>query len=160
MPGAGGPRVILGVGFWAQQEYFGILPGPDGTKIFRPILKSLPDQPPPPNAFQSWTWSYNLNLIGQDRLPTGEQIFDLVPSQKFPPEQVQLHSWRWSYNLNLIGKDRMLVGEQVYDLTPSQRPPEQIQLHAWQWSYNLNLIGKDRMAAGEQLYDRPTLPIP
>jgi len=104
---------------------------------------------------RDWGWSYNFNLVGKDRLPTGEQVFDLAPGQK-PPEQVQLHSWQWVYNLNLIGKDALVTGEQVYDLPP--RDPREVR--TWTWQYNLNLIAKDRLPTGAVFWDRPTLPIP
>jgi hypothetical protein len=77
MPGGtGGPHRIQGVGFWAQKPFYNIAPYNPGPFIFRPPLKGLPEQPFPPNAFQSWTYSYNLNLIGRDRFPTGEAIYD------------------------------------------------------------------------------------
>jgi hypothetical protein len=221
--GRGGPRVISGVGFWAQQQYFGVF-GPDGSKIFRPILRSLPeawayppanafqfwtynlltntlaplptifrgplrslpDQPPAPLLQQSpfpnliilqvpglppgknlterpplggeyhvqlriWTWSYNLNLIGQDQLPAGDQSYVLAPSQ-VSPEQVQLHSWNWSYNLNLIGRDRMLAGKQIWELPPVDYAYPRLE-QTWAWSYNKNLIGQDHLPAGEQVYE-------
>src|SRR6516225_2047192 len=84
MPGTGGPRVIQGVGFWAQQQYYNIFSVDSGPFIFRPPIKGLPEQPYPPNAFQSWTYSYNLNLIGQDRFPTGEQFWER-PQLPIPP---------------------------------------------------------------------------
>jgi hypothetical protein len=120
--------------------------------------------PPEQVQLHSWTWSYNLNLIGKDRLPAGvvpgEPVYDLAPGQRVP-EQTQLHSWTWSYNLNLIGKDRLpagvVPGEPVYDLAPGQRVPEQVQLHSWTWSYNRNLVGKDVLPTGvfpgNELYD-------
>jgi hypothetical protein len=110
-------------------------------------LPIAPQQPAP-----SWAWSYNLNLIGQDKLPTGEQRTELTSAQ-VPPDQIQLRSWQWWYNLSLLGKDRMLVGKQVWELAPSQRAPEQVQLHSWTWSYNLNLVGKDQLPTGEQISD-------
>jgi hypothetical protein len=64
------------------QTYVGQTPNLD--TIFRGPLKGLPEQPPPPNAFQSWTYSYNLNLIGQDRFPTGEQFWER-PTLPIPP---------------------------------------------------------------------------
>src|SRR6516225_11053748 len=84
MPGRSGPHVITGVGFLAQQKYYNIFSVDSGPFIFRPPLKGLPEQPYPPNAFQSWTYSYNLNLIGQDRLPTGEQFWER-PTLPIPP---------------------------------------------------------------------------
>src|SRR5215472_9890281 len=104
MPGVGGSRAILGVGFWAQQEYFNVasFPSPDQNpnKLFRPPLKSLPDQPFPPNAFQSWTYSYNLNLIGQDKMLVGDQVYDLAPGQRPTIANVEQFSWTWQYNKN------------------------------------------------------------
>ena len=129
--------------------------GPQPVLIDPPTQFDYPvfDRGTPPDQVQlyTWSWSYNLNLIGKDQLPTGEQVTDLTPAQR-PPEQIQLHSWQWSYNLNLIGKDRLPAGQQSYILAPSQVTPEQTQLHSWQWSYNLNLIGKDRLPAGAQSY--------
>ena len=120
-----------------------------------PLAKQLTDLPQQPwRLDQTWTQSYNLNLIGRDALLVGEQIYDLAPSQR-PPEQIQLHSWAWSYNLSLVGKDRLPAGEQITELTLGQRPPEQIQLHSWSWSYNLNLRGRDVLPTGEQISDLP-----
>jgi hypothetical protein len=101
---------------------------------------------------QTWTWSYNQNLIGQDILPAGEQFYVLAPGQ-IPSEQTQLHSWQWSYNLNLIGRDKLPSGKQSYELAADQRPPWPNFLRAWEWKYNLNLIGKDVLPSGVQLYE-------
>jgi hypothetical protein len=127
----------------------------------------------------TWTRSYNLNLIGQDQLPTGEQVSDLVP-RAYPP---LIKSWEWWYNLNLIGQDRLPPGELVFDrpatvpwyrdwpITPNQitvppspfgrivtdlapRAPSPL-IKSWEWSYNINLIGKDRLPAGSQVYELP-----
>jgi hypothetical protein len=99
----------------------------------------------------SWSWSYNLNLIGQDAMLVGDQRYELAPI--WPPYVNQLRTWSWSYNLNLIGRDRMIAGKQSYDLTQDQRPPWPIDLRSWAWRYNLNLIGKDAMLTGEQVTD-------
>jgi hypothetical protein len=192
MPGGtGGPHRIQGVGFWAQQPFYGVAPSPDNTKIFRGvwptlpphyydyqrlptytwlqsttaltlpvpppppdftkifrgILRSLPDQPPPPllqqSVFQAWPLLYGVAIrpIFQTDWPN--------PAQPWRLDQ----SWTWQYNKNLIGQDAMLVGEQRYELAPSQVVPDQIQLHSWQWSYNLSLIGKDRLPAGKQVVE-------
>ena len=155
MPGPGGPRVILGVGFWAQQEYFGILPSPDGTKIFRPILKSLPDQPFPPNAFQSWTYSYNLNLIGQDQMVVGEQRWELPPSQT-PYELTRNFTWQWNTPLSLYfqAPGRPLVGAMWDLLPPAYFIPYRID-QTWARSYNLNLIGQDKLPTGKAIFELP-----
>jgi hypothetical protein len=128
MPGGtGGPHRIQGVGFWAQQKYYNIFSVDSGPFIFRPPIKGLPDQPFPPNAFQSWTYSYNLNLIGQDRFPSGEQVYDRPPLGPIPAEN--LKTWTWSYNLNLRGKDRLPVGAQLSELPP--RPPQRLTDYTW-----------------------------
>src|SRR6516225_4386762 len=91
MPGGtGGPRRIQGVGFWAQQKFYNIFSVDSGPFIFRPPLKGLPDQPFPPNAFQSWTSSYNLNLRGKDKLPVGDQVTELVPR---PAQRLTDYTW-------------------------------------------------------------------
>jgi hypothetical protein len=108
-----------------------------------------------PAAFQperTVAASYNKNLVGQDKLPTGEQVSDLT--QRAPEYHVQLRAWTWSYNLNLIGKDRLPIGESVTDLTA--RPYEyHVQLRSWQWSYNLNLVGQDRLPFRQSDWPNP-----
>src|SRR6516165_8391821 len=140
MPGGtGGPHRIQGVGFWAQQKFYNIFSVDSGPFIFRPPLKGLPDQPFPPNAFQSWTYSYNLNLIGQDRLPTGEQWTTLPPAQ-FPYELTRNFTWQWNIPLALYFQPagQPLVGALWFDLAPAQLVPYRID-QTWAWSYNLNL---------------------
>jgi hypothetical protein len=114
-----------------------------------PVLGLPPLGPEYRTTVHSWTFSFNLNLRGQDRLPVGVQpgneVVDLTPR---PYEHhVQLRSWTWPYNLNLLlGKDRLPAGEQVFD-----RPTiDQFQTtRSWTWSYGLSLIGKDRLPVGE-----------
>jgi hypothetical protein len=128
---------------WTSNNY--ILPfrppTPDVTKIFRPHLRSLPDQPYPPNAFQSWTWNQTIRLQAAPPvgIMPGEPVMDLPPAHYRLPDQVQLHSWISNYNLNLIGKDRLpagvMPGEPSYDLTP--RPYEPWPLRSW--AYNLTI---------------------
>jgi hypothetical protein len=86
---------------------------PDTTHILRPIWKSLPDQPHPPNAFQPWTWTYNWKLLGKDTMIVGRQSWER-PTLPIPPTPTT-QTVTASYNLNLIGKDRMIVGEQSTD---------------------------------------------
>lgn len=91
-------------------------------------LRSVPGLPPgenvydlPPRAVEfsprrSWEWSYNRNLIGQDRLPAGKQLYDLPPSRNPPPP---VPTGIYSYNLNLIGQDRLPPGGMIHDLQPA-----------------------------------------
>src|SRR6516164_9385162 len=100
MPGRSGPHVISGVGFLAQQKYYNIFSVDSGPFIFRPPLKGLPEQPYPPNAFQSWTWSYNRNLIGKDRMLVGDQ-WTILPPAQIPYELTRNFTWQWSTPLQL-----------------------------------------------------------
>src|SRR5215469_9274173 len=103
MPGVGGTsgRALLGVGFLAQQQYYNIFSVDSGPFIFRPPIKGLPAQPFPPNAFQSWTWQYNPNLVGRDRMLVGQQTTGLPqPVVLRPIDQ----TWTWS-QIRMIGQD-------------------------------------------------------
>jgi hypothetical protein len=152
-PHAGG--TTRGRGFWAQQGFYGVQQIDYGPFILRGWLKSLPDQPPPPNAFQSWTWSYNLNLIGQDRLPTGDQSTDLTSAQR-PYELSRFHSWTQSLNLSGFyqAPGQPLPGDQIYALASAHYIPFRIE-QTWAASYNKNLIGKDQLPVGENVFELP-----
>lgn len=39
---------------------------------------------------RTWTWSYNLNLIGQDAVPPGKRVYDLPAQPQYP---VWLRTW-------------------------------------------------------------------
>jgi hypothetical protein len=149
MVGRAGPHVISGVGFWAQQQYYNIFSVDSGPFIFRPIQRSLPEAwaYPPANAFQSWTWSYNLNLIGKDRLPVGEIIYDR-------PSEVPRPALSWAVNLlqnTLTPVTYPFTAFNQYDWpnpTPQPQPGQ-----TWTWQYNLNLIGQDQLPIGDQRLD-------
>jgi hypothetical protein len=96
------------------------------------------------------TASFNLNLIGQDKLPTGEAISDLPPRAPLQPIPILVVS----YNQNLIGQDKLPTGEFITDLPP--RAPQQ-PTPIFAASYNKNLIGKDQLPNGEAITDRPPL---
>jgi hypothetical protein len=122
---------------------------PTTTLLDQPRQQDWPLPTPPSRLDQTWTAWYNLNLIAQDVLPSGEQVYVRPELGPRPIEQ----TWTWRYNPNLVGKDQLPTGEQNYDLVLSQRPPEQVQLHSWQWFYNLNLIAQDQLPSGEQRTD-------
>jgi hypothetical protein len=108
----------------------------------------------PAAKWRTWTWSYNLNLIGKDQLPVGKQITDLPPgSPAGPPRAIDLRTWTWKYNPLLVGKDSMVVGKQFTDLPPRAYPEPATR--TWLWSYNQNLIGKDRLPVGKIFTDLP-----
>src|SRR6516225_3754653 len=174
MPGGrGGPHRISGVGFWAQQKYYNIFSVDSGPFIFRPPLKGLPDQPFPPNAFQSWTYQYNPNLIGQDRFPTGEQIYDrpvlatpplaptwtgtFPPMMPLPTNIIFRHYWRGLPEQPprpLLQQAAFQSWLTLYGAAPQApfsqddwpNPQQPWRLYqSWTASYNLNLIGQDQM---------------
>ena len=153
MPGGvGGPRRILGVGFWAQQEYFGVYSVTDTSNlVVRGPFKGLPEQPPPANAFQSWTYSYNLNLIGQDRFPTGEQFWER-PTLPIPPAAATWIQTQFPVLL-MQPPGQPVVGFDWFDLPPGQVPYRIDQ--TWTYSYNLNLIGQDQLPTGEAIFELP-----
>jgi hypothetical protein len=105
---------------------------------------------PEPNPRRSWTWNYNLDLIGKDRLPTGKQVYDLSPNQPIPPLVQTAFP-----NLVILQPTvvTFIIRQSDWPLPQAQQQPAQ----AWAWSYNLNLIGQDRLPTGEQVYDRPVL---
>lgn len=139
----------------------------------------------PLRSFSQW---FNLNLIGQDFFPPGEQYTDrppgpdwrntwtlnllqstLTPVVVMPfgpydwpnpksPEQPQ-RSYNFSYNLNLIGQDFFPPGKRIVDLPPRDYSRTE-QTRTWLHNYNLNLIGKDRLPTGDQVYDLPPLGYP
>ena len=138
-----------------------------------------------PYNLGTWTWSYNLNLIGQDKLPTGK-IRTELPVKAYE-HHVQLRSWTWNYNLNLIGKDFFPPGKRSTELTvkpyeysvqlrtwiglpPPPLPPVPFNQYDWPLSfgpqqpertttasYNLSLIGKD-IVPGKKALDLPIPP--
>jgi hypothetical protein len=108
----------------------------------------LPTQPPLPG--QTWLWSYNLNLIGQDQFPIGDQRSDLTPI--YPPYINHLRTWSWSYAPTLIGRDRLPTGKQTYDLPIDQRPPWPTFLRSWEWR-QVHMLGQDQFPTGAQRYD-------
>ena len=130
--------------FQSWRLLYGAVQMPAGQQIY-----DLPQQPW--RLEQTWTFQYNLNLIGKDATLVGEQVYALAPSQVVP-DQIQLRAWSWSYNLNLIGQDRRLAGAQRYELAPGQVSPEQIQLHSWTWR-QVDKLGKDQLPIGEQVYE-------
>lgn len=135
----------------------------------------------PAQPIQVFTASFNKNLIGQDKLPTGVDVTDLPPRAAQQPIQI----FTATFNKNLIGQDQLPSGARSTDLpvqltpailqtwinqtnlalsliaepfaqtdwplTPGPRQPAQ----SFTASYNLNLIGQDRLPSGEQTTDLP-----
>ena len=119
--------------------------------IFRPLYKSLPEQPYASNAFQSWTYSYNLSLIGQDRLPTGAQFWER-PTLPIPPLAPTWIQTQFPVLL-MQPAGRPVVGSAWFDLPPNPIPYRIDQ--TWTRSYNLNLIGQDRLPVGKIATELP-----
>lgn len=99
-------------------------PQPYGKQIYvRPELG-------PFQYNRGWTWSYNLNLIGQDVVPGKQSTALTVKAYEF---SVQLRSWTWWYNLNLIGQDQFPTGEAIYNR------PQLVPALFQTWANSLNL---------------------
>src|SRR6516164_4817185 len=159
--GRSGPHGATGVGFLAQQPYYNIFSVDSGPFIFRPPLKGLPEQPFPPNAFQSWTYQYNLNLIGQDRLPVGDQWTVLPPAQ-VPYELTRNFTWQWpfySLYLSFVGRNLNVAGVIHDELPAAYSVPYRID-QTWAASYNKNLVGKDLLPVGDQITELVPRPAP
>ncbi len=113
------------------------------NQIDWPIYRELP-----PIA-RTWTWNYNLNLIGQDFLPPGERIFDLAP--KGYEFHIQLRTWIASPRPVVIGLPFNQSDWPLYQpLPPAAR--------SWTASYNLNLIGQDRLPIRQMDWPLPQAP--
>jgi hypothetical protein len=139
-----------------------------------------PLTPAPQQSAQSWTFSYNLNLIGRDRLPVGEILLALPPQQPTiaqtwintvvsaavtinpptlfdtgtPPAAAQPdRGFVSSYNRNLIGQDRLPNRQQDWPLTPLAPQPDR----GIAASYNKNLISQDRLPNRQTDWPLPNL---
>jgi hypothetical protein len=161
------------------RSFFGRIP-PPAVVVAVPFSEydwPNPKGPVYPVDLATITKAFNLNLIGQDKLPTGEIVTER-PVLATPAAK----TFTASYNLNLIGKDQLPVGKDAYDLPP-QPPLSAVQLRTWihnaalalittppvkpfaqyDWplntgpkqptqifvaSYNKNLIGQDRLPVG------------
>src|SRR5262249_50695322 len=115
---------------------------------------SQDDWPNPVIAKQplrEWSWSYNLNLIGKDRLPTGTRVYDRPQLDVLQT----VRSWVWNYNLNLIGKDQLPTGEAIYD-----RPPLGPLQPALGFTYSIDINIARGFPVGEFFTDLPPRPYP
>jgi hypothetical protein len=113
-----------------------LMQGPPSIEAGAPVVQKdwpLPRGYTQPTDIRTITQAFNFNLIGQDRLPTGEIVTDLAP--RGPLHHVQLRNWLWNYNLNLIGKDELPAGELF-----TERPPlAPSLLQTWISTVNLAL---------------------
>jgi hypothetical protein len=169
---------------WIQQTNLALLTQPPALLPFKRSYTDLPIAGPQQPA-QSWTWFYNLNLVGKDQLPIGAEVTELAPSQK-PADQPQLRSWAAWYNLNLIGQDELPFRQMDWPLTPAAQRAADLAtwidrvkwwlltpFHQTDWpnptqpfrdptlatiarGYNLNLIGQDQLPNRQQ--DWPLTP--
>jgi len=100
---------------------------------------------------RSWTWNYNLNLIGKDQLPTGEIVSDLPPQPAL--SAIQLRTWINSVNLALVTTPAILPFNQYsWPINPGPQQPISI----FTASYNRNLVGQDRLPFRQQDWPLPT----
>jgi hypothetical protein len=92
------PRILQ---TWIQQTNLALLTQPPSLLPYRRAHFDLPPAGPQ-QAAPSWTWQYNLNLIGQDAMIVGKQSYDLAPI--YPPYINQLRTWIDAVKLSLIAK--------------------------------------------------------
>lgn len=107
-----------------------------------------PTPPPRQRAGQSITASYNLNLIGQDRLPAGAISVALPPQPAL--SAIQLKTWIQLVNLALVTTPPLVPHNQFdWPINPGPRQPTSLFTAA----YNKNLVGQDKLPAGKSLTD-------
>jgi len=96
---------------------------------------------------RNWTFSYNLNLIGQDQLPVGDRITTLPPRGHIHPNSIR--TWVQTVNLALVTEAAALPHNQY-----NWPNPQQIRQSTRSWTafYNRNLIGQDQLPIGDNLY--------
>jgi hypothetical protein len=104
-----------------------------------------------PRDVRSWSWSYNLNLIGKDQLPVRQQDWP-VPSAAV----VAVQTWIQSVNIALlapavVGPLGVLFNQYDWPLTPAPQQPAQ----TWTAAYNKNLIGQDQLPIRQQDWANP-----
>jgi hypothetical protein len=146
MVGTLGPNTNKGLRFWTAEPSV-VLTYTDLSHIFRPVFRSLPDQPAQQPAL-FWT----CNLLQSTLAPAPTPTVFRGPLRSLPDQPPQLLQWQQPYNVVIYQPAGLPPGENVSDLTP--RPYDyHVQLRSWGWSYNLNLIGQDRLPVGEQIYD-------
>ena len=94
--------------------------------------------------------SYNLNLIGQDKLPTGIEITDLPPQPAL--SAIQLRTWINSVSLALLaGTPTKPFAQYDWPLNFGPLQPTSI----FTATFNKNLVGQDNLPSGEIVTDLP-----
>lgn len=107
-----------------------------------------PNPRAPLQPAQTWTWNYNLNLVGQDALPNRQQDWaNPVPVQ-----------WYRDWSINLLESTLFVktVPFAQFDW-PVPIAPLRID-EGFTASYNRNLIGQDQLPFRQ--LDWPTTPVP
>jgi hypothetical protein len=94
---------------WAQND-IPLLTAPTQAP-FNQTDWPLPRRAAPP--VQTYTTSYLLGLIGQDRLPAGEQVYD---RPRAPP--ILIPSWALGLNETTLGPITVPPGKNIFDLPP------------------------------------------
>jgi hypothetical protein len=104
-------------------------------------------------ATRTWTWSYNLNLIGQDALPVGDQVTALPPRGADPPNQ----SYFLPLNLNLVPPP--FVDTTLEVRAPHFSPPRAPLTFSYDIATNLTVLlatsAPTKLLAGQQVFDLP-----
>jgi hypothetical protein len=106
----------------------------------------------PPRLDQTFTASYNKNLVGQDRLPNRQQDWPLTQSAT----AAVIQTWIQSVNLALlappvVGPLGVLSNQYDWPLTPPAPQPDRGVFV----SFNKNLIGQDRLPSRQTDWPLP-----
>lgn len=117
---------------------------------------------------ESWSYTYNPNLIGQDKLPTGARSYDLPPVGSEPNPR---RSWEYKYLSTLVGQDKLPIRQQYWpNPYPVQwyqswelgklsveelevpvgtqyfpQPPPLYWYRSWEFTYPPTLVGQDKL---------------
>jgi hypothetical protein len=155
---------------------FGLVapPLPTGAQ-YSGQFSALP--PPPRNPALTWTFSYLLELVGQDAMLVGDQLsarppvppfyrdwaLNLVDTTLFPPAPpIAQLDWplprapfrndqTYSLDLGQFTPAALPPGKLIYDLPRGPPRPDA----TWTFSYLLNLVGRDARLAGVQTSELP-----
>lgn len=102
-----------------------------------PFVGRHTDLPPrDPRAVRSWYWSYNLNLIGQDNIPAGDQEWKLPPLGARVAYDNDLRSWAVNINLTPVGTAATPFGTRAAELPPRGPAP---LVKSWAVNYTIGI---------------------
>jgi hypothetical protein len=116
-----------------------------------PVPYTAANQEPRSISLLTWTWSYNLNLVGKDRLPFRQSDW---PVPKGPQRAIDLLTW---IDVHVrFGKDALPFNQQDWPPVPKGWPPRQ----DYQQAVRIGLIGKDTLPFRQSDWPVPKTRLP